>query len=115
MKQPPGKRGWTNRSLGLERDSHRTRWIWILLLGLILAASPTAFYVLQQSECVKLSYEVNELRTEGEQLLEQERRLRFQRARLESLVSIEAWAVERHGLEHLAPQQVVVVRRAPGV
>jgi cell division protein FtsL len=51
------------------------------------------------------------LRQQREQLLEQERRLRMERAARESLEKIEAWALRQRGLVHPSPEHVVVVRR----
>lgn len=112
MPQQPPHRRWTNRTVTREVDHHRARWLWGLLLGMVLASAPSAVYLLQQNECLRMSYEVNRLRTEQERLEELERRLRMRRDVLESLESIETWALKRHGLTWPAPGQVVVVREA---
>ena len=110
MTVEPTHRRWTNRTVTREVDHHRARWLWGLLLGFVLASAPSAAYLLQQNECLRMSYEVNRLRTEQERLIELQRRLGMRRDMLESLESIEAWAVRRHGLAHPVPGQVIVVR-----
>jgi cell division protein FtsL len=109
----PHQRRWANREIAREVDHERARWLWGVFVAMLLAAAPFAAYLLEQNECLRLSYKASALRQQREQLLEQERRLRMQRASLESLDKIESWAVGRHGLVHPSPEQVVVVRRAP--
>jgi len=104
-------RGWSNRDVRRQVDRHRALWLWGLLLGLVVAAIPTAFHLHHQNLCLKLSYEINALRHERAVLLEQQRRLLEQRATLESPASVEAWSIERRGMVRPSPGQVVVVRR----
>ena len=104
-------RRWSNQTVAQEVDRDRTRWLWGLLAALFLASAPFAAYILEQNECLRLSYEASALRQHRELLVEQERRLRMQRAALQSLDEIEAWAVRRHGLVHPSPEQVIVVHR----
>lgn len=106
------RRRWTNRAVAREVDRERARWLWGLLLAGLLAAAPFAAYMLEQNECVRLSYEASSLRIEHDRLLEEQRRLRVRRASLESLESIEAWALRRHGMTRPVADQVVVVRPA---
>jgi hypothetical protein len=107
----PGHRRWSNRAVAREVDHDRARWLWGVCAALLLAAAPFAAYLLEQNESVKLSYEASALRQRLEQLLEQERRLRMQRAALESLERIETWALRRRGLVHPSLEQVIVVHR----
>ena len=97
-------RAWRNRLLVRERDPHVGRWLGIMLFAALVAVVPGVAYLLQQNECVKMSYDVNRLRTEQDELLEQERRLRAERARLSSLPRIEAWARGKGGL---VPQESI--------
>ena len=83
-----------------ERDPRLGRWLGIMLVAAAVAVAPGGAYLLQQAECVKVSYEVHRLRTEQEELLERERRLKAARARLSSLPRIEAWAGSEGGLVH---------------
>lgn len=107
------QRRWTNSSVAQEVDRDRARWLWGLFVAMLLGVAPFAAYLLEKNECLRLSYEASSLRQLNDQLIEQERRLRMQRSDLESLPEIEVWAMQRHGLVHPAPQQLVVVRRAP--
>ena len=109
----PSHRRWTNRSVAREVDRERARRLWSLILSLLLAAAPIAAYLLEQNECLRLSYETSALRAEQEQLVETERRLRMRRASLESLETIEAWAMTEGRLTHPDPRQVIVIRRSP--
>jgi cell division protein FtsL len=105
-------RRWSNREVRREVDRHRALWLWGLLLGLVIAAAPTAVHLHHQNLCLELRYEINALRQERSELQERQRRLLAQRAALESPASIERWGRERRGLVHPSPQQVVVIRRA---
>ena len=106
---PAKDRGWRNRSLVREPDAQQKRSLWHVLLALIVALSPTTFYMVQQNECLKISYELEELRSERERLVREEQRLRIDRASLESLTSIEEWAVHHRGLRRPGSEQVIVV------
>ena len=108
-----GQQRWVNRSVAREVDRDRARWLWGLFVAMLLGVAPFAAYLLEKNECLRLSYEASGLRQMNDQLIEQERRLRMQRSDLGSLPEIEVWATERRGLVRPAPQQLVVVRRAP--
>jgi len=92
------ERRWRNRTVTREIDDRRVRRLWRLVLSMVVAAAPMAVYVLQQNESLKLMYEVNALRAEREQLLTEERLLRTEKTRLESLASVERWALDEDGL-----------------
>ena len=104
-----GLRRWRNQPLERERDVHRTRALWRALLAIVVAMAPAGAYLMQQNECLKLSYAVSEIRGEQRQLAEQERRLTGRHASLESLQTIEHWATE-NGLERPQPDDVVVLQ-----
>jgi hypothetical protein len=107
-------RRWVNHAVAREVDRHRLRWIGAGTLAACLAASPLAFYVMQKSECVSLSYELNRLRDEQERLAEAERRLRMRRTAGESLDAVEDWVARQGELSRPLPPQVIVLERAPG-
>ena len=109
----PGLRRWANRSVAREVDRDRARWLWGLFVSMLLGVAPFAVYLLEKNECLRLSYEVSALRQQNDELIEQQRRLRMLRSDLEALTEIETWAIRRHGLIRPAPEQLVVVRRAP--
>jgi hypothetical protein len=97
-----------NRPPTRQMDRHRARWLWGLLGGMVLASGPSALYVLQQNECLRLSYEINALRERDEDLVEQMRRLVARRAALQSLDAIEEWAAGQ-GLVAPRDDQVIVL------
>ena len=109
---PPYRR-WANQAIAREVDRDRARWVWGLFAALLLAAAPFAAYMIEQNECLRLSYKASALKQKREDLIEQERRLRMRRAAHESLAGIESWAIERQGLVHPSPEQVIVVHRSP--
>jgi hypothetical protein len=105
----PGLRRWRNQPLERERDVHRTRALWRTLLAIVIATAPAGAYLLQQNECLKLSYAISELRVEQRRLAEHERQVTARYAGLESLRTIETWASE-NGLERPQPDHVVVLQ-----
>ena len=82
-----------------------------MLLGLALAFTPIAIYLVQQNECLSVKLDLDRVHAEREQLVKEEHRLRIERARLDSLLEIERWAEERAGLVRPAAEHVVVVRK----
>ena len=113
--QPPQQhahRRWANRDVRRQMDRHRALWLWGLLFGLVTAAAPAAVHLHHQNHCLKLSYEINALREERSELQEQHRRLSAERAALEAPSTIEDWGLERRGMVHPLPEQVVVVRQS---
>lgn len=112
---PSSRHRWRNVPLTRERDARRSRWLWTLLLGAIAAAVPVAMYLLQQMECVQVRYRIEELRSRKDRLEESERRLRIERATLESLPSVETRAERELGLVRPSPERTLVVRSgSPG-
>jgi cell division protein FtsL len=91
------------------RWRNRTRRLWRTVLAIAVAAAPTAVYLVQQNESLKIRYEVNNLHAERERLLREERRLSLEQARLESLARIETWARRDYGLIQPGDGSVVVV------
>jgi len=104
-------RRWSNRAIAREVDVHRTRRLWAAFGGVVFAAVPFAVYLLIQNECLKLSYDVNDLRAAHDSLSEQQRRLEVRRATLSALDRVEEWAVLENGMARPDPERVVVVRR----
>ena len=103
-------RGWTNRFLVRETDGYHMRSLWRTLLVVMIALAPTAVYLLEQNECTKISYEVNDLAETQEALVKQEQELKVEKTQLESLADIERWAVRERGLRQPESEDVVVVR-----
>lgn len=105
-------RRWRNSAVHREVDSRHARWIWKVVLGAAIALTPVAVYLLQTMSYVQTSYALEELRGREQKLVEAERRLRIEKALLESLPAVEARAGKGLGLEHPPASHVVVV--APG-
>lgn len=105
-------RRWRNFGVVRERDVRLVRWLWGMLLCLTLSLVPAGAYLFYQNECLKVSYEINAAHTEIERLLEVERRLKVERAELESPPKIEAWARRQPGLIQPEPGQILIVRPA---
>jgi len=103
------ERRWKNRPLVRERDHRRSLWLWMMLAAMVAAVLPSGAYLFQQNRCLEVSYEVGAVGEEHDRLREEERRLRVERAELESLALIERWAVERRGLARPETDEVVVV------
>ncbi len=103
-------RGWSNRSLVRETDPYRVRSLWRTLLAVVVALAPTAVFLVEQNECMKISYEVNDLVVAHEALVKQEQELKVEKTQLESLSDIEHWALRERGLRQPEPEDVIVVR-----
>ncbi len=106
----PSPRQWRNVTVVRQRDDRRVRRLWGWLIGLVVALTPSAFYLLQQMEYVQVRYRIEELRAERTRLADEERRLRVERATLEALPRVESRAADRLGLVTPPPDRVVVVR-----
>lgn len=104
-------RRWRNHPVALETDRHGHRLLVRILLVLALLVTPYAIYVMEQGACLKLAYEINALRTESQRLEERKRRLRVERAALQTLGTVEPWAVSERGLRPPLPEQVVVLQQ----
>ena len=102
-------RRWRNRAVLREIDERRVRRLGRVVLCIVVAAAPTAVYLLQHNESVKIAYEVNGLRAERELLLKEERRLSLEKARLESLAAVENWARRENRMIQPGEGTVVVV------
>jgi len=109
MKPVDSARGWRNRTLVRELDDQGARSLWRVLGGLAIALSPVVACVVEQNECLRVTYELNALRVEHDALGKEEQRLRVERARLESFARVEAWAVEERGLTPPDPRRVLVL------
>jgi cell division protein FtsL len=108
-------RRWRNVTVVREGDPRRMRWVLILFAGILAATVPVAAYLVQQMQYVETRYQIEDLRGRLQRLEETERRLRIERATLETLPRVEKRALGELGLVHPTPHQMVVVRSsAPG-
>ncbi|HLA76506.1 MAG TPA: cell division protein FtsL [Vicinamibacteria bacterium] len=100
-----------NSQIVRERDPRSNRDLWLLL---VLVAAMVGAFVLYAWPSVKLRQTAQaraQMSRERERLLEENRKLRLEKASLENLRRIESIAVKDLGLLAPAPDQVVVVER----
>lgn len=100
-----------NSQIVRERDPRSNRDLWLLLA---LVAAMVGAFVLYAWPSVKLRQTAQaraQMSRERELLLEENRKLRLEKASLENLRRIESIAVKDLGLLAPAPDQVVVVER----
>lgn len=102
------ERRWKNRPLVRERDVQRARRLWVTLALFAAALAPAGLYLYEQNSCLQLSYEIESIDRQREDLDELERRLEVRRAGVASMQSIERWAA-RKNLERPAEEEIVVV------
>lgn len=108
---PSSHRRWSNRPLVRERDERRVQLLWRSLLVIMVAFAPAAAYLLEQNECLQLTYAISAHRAQQEELIELERKLKLERARLESLASIERWAVRERKMVRPDAEHLIVIGR----
>jgi cell division protein FtsL len=106
---PETERRWHNRAVLREIDDRHVRRLGRVVLSIVVALAPTAVYLLQHNESVKIAYEVNDLRAERDRLVTEERRLILEKARLESLARVERWATRQNRMIQPGEGAVVVV------
>jgi hypothetical protein len=102
-------RRWRNNTVHREVDHRRARWVWKAALAVTIALTPFAVYLLQTMSFVQSSYAIEELRLREVRLFEAERKLRVEKATLESLPAVEARAASELRLEHAPASRVIVL------
>ncbi len=102
------ERRWKNRQLVRERDVQRARRLWVTLALVVVALAPAGLYLYEQNCCLQLSYEIESIDRQREDLDELERRLEVRHAGVASMQSIERWAA-RQNLERPAQEEIVVL------
>ena len=107
MTSDRNERRWKNRPLVRERDAQRARRLWVTLALFVAALAPAGIYLYEQNSCLQLSYEIESIDRQREDLKELERRLEVRHAGVASMQSIERWAARRN-LERPAAEEVVV-------
>jgi hypothetical protein len=108
------ERRWENRQLIHEPDPRRWRRLALGMAVVAVAFAPTIAYLWQQNECLRVSYRISELRQRQDELIESQRRLRFEGAARESLEDVESWARDERGLVFAGPDRAVVVSPEAG-
>lgn len=104
-------RRWRNVPLVRQADPRKARRAMRLLAAVGVALLPLGFYLFAMMEHTETRYALEELRGQHERLLEQERRLRIDRAALASLPDVERRARSELGLVRPAAPDVVVLER----
>jgi hypothetical protein len=105
-------RGWRNSAVHREVDNRHARWVSKIVLGVAIALTPLAVYLLQTMSYVETSYAIENLRGQEARLTEAERRLSIDKAVNESLPMVEQRAGVKLGLEHAPAAHVIVVSPA---
>ena len=108
------ERRWKNRALVRERDARRARRLWLTLALLVGALLPAGFYLYEQNTCLQLSYEIESIEGQREQLAEAERRLKVRHADVASMQRIERWAARQQLTRPSAEEIVIVPYEDPG-
>lgn len=102
------QRRWKNRELVRERDAQRARRLWLTLALVVGALLPAGFYLYEQNTFLQLSYEIESIEKDRENLAEAERRLEVRHADVASMQRIEHWATRQQFTRPSAEEIVVV-------
>ena len=102
------ERRWRNRPLVRERDVQGARRLWVTLALFVAALAPAGLYLYEQNSCLQLSYEIESIDRQREDLDELERRLEVRQAGVASMQSIERWAA-RKKLSRPADEEIIIV------
>ena len=100
-----------NSQIVREVDPRSSRDLWLLLLLVATLAGGMVFYAWPHFELRQTALAKQRMERTKERLLEQNRKLRLEKATLESLRRIESIAVRDLGLRAPRPEQLVVVER----
>lgn len=98
-----------NSAVVRELDPRASREIWLLLLLVATLAGGMAAYAWPHFELRQVALERQQLEREKERLLEENRKLRLEKATLENLRRVEAIAVRELGLAPPPAERVVIV------
>ena len=102
-------RGWSNSTVHREVDNRHARWVFKVVLGIAVALTPLAVYLLQTMSYVETSYAIEDLRGQEARLVDAERRLTIEKALMESLPAVEKRAGTQLNLEHPTAANMIVV------
>jgi cell division protein FtsL len=90
-------------------DPRANRDIWSLLLVVLVLVGGLVLYAWPALQIRNTGLTAVQLSAERDRLVEENRKLRLQKAALENLERVEAIAVQRLGLETPSPERTVVV------
>jgi len=93
--------------------SSRDLW-WLLVLGAVLVGG-CVLYLWPQMQLRETALAKEKLSRERDRLVEENRKLRLEKATLENLRRVETIAVRDLGLASPVPERVIVVERPPEV
>ncbi len=108
MTSDRNERRWKNRPLVRERDAQRARRLWVTLALFVAALAPAGVYLYEQNSCLQLSYEIESIDRQREDLDELELRLEVRQAGVASMQSIERWAARKR-LARPSDEEIVIV------
>ncbi len=94
-----------------EVDPRSSRDLWLLLLLVGTLAGGMVLYAWPHFELRQLGLERQQMQQDRERLIEENRKLRLEKATLENLRRIETIAVRDLGLRPPQPQQLLVVEK----
>jgi len=94
-----------------EVDPRSSRDLWGVLLLVLALAAGLGFYAWPHFEARRAGRATGQLQRERERLIEENRKLRLEKASLEELRRVELIAVKQLGLELPPPERVVVIER----
>ena len=100
-----------NSQIVREVDPRSSRDLWLLLLLVATLAGGMVFYAWPHFELRQTALAKQRMERTKERLLEQNRKLRLEKATLQSLRRIESIAVRQLGLRAPRPEQLVVVEK----
>jgi cell division protein FtsL len=95
-----------------QADPRTNRDLWGLLVLVALVVAGIVFYAWPHLAARETGNETNRLTQEMDRLVEENRKLRLEKASLEDLRRVERIATRRLELETPPPEQVVVVKRS---
>jgi cell division protein FtsL len=96
-----------------EVDPRFNRDLWLLLVVVAVLVAGLVLYAWPHVQVRQNGLETEQLSRERERLLEENRKLRLEKAALESLARVEAIALRELKLAAPAPERVTIVDRPP--
>jgi cell division protein FtsL len=104
-----GAKSIDNSQVVRERDPRASRdLVWLLCLVAVLVGG-VVLYAWPHFEIRQTGIQTEQMQRERERLLEENRKLRLEKASLESLARVEAIAARHLDLEQPGPQQIYVI------
>jgi cell division protein FtsL len=106
-----GGRTIDNSQVVREVDPRERRDLWAVLLVVLALAVGLGVYAWPHYAAQRTSVATERLQRERERLVDENRKLRLEKASLEDLRRVEKIATEKLGLQAPAPERVVVIER----